>query len=383
MSPVDRGRTAKVALAVLLVKAYALIFLYVHFLEGHFKEDYSAFLALKKGQTREERLAEIKGSFVERLAPYDGQFYLDIAASGYRRFEYTWKSRQLAMAQGNYAFFPLLPGLLRVFSGNESRLGLAVILILSTLLSTGALVGVWVLARKLGVPPWLTLGFILSYPGAAFQSALYTESFFLALSVGVALASYAEKNRLAALLGYLGGLCRPQGVLLSGLSLARQRSGGKVAMRMIAVLAPPAGVATFAVFLYFAISSPLGFVEIQRDWGREFALGRPLGEFFGLAGYQGPPLDRLGVLLGVGLLPFLWRRLPRPLALYGTVSVLLPLLSGSILSFGRFSSVSFPHFLCLAKLLERWKVASLVLLGAFAAFQTILSKGLIAWHFVG
>ena len=122
---------------------------------------------------------------------------------------------------------------------------------------------------------------------------------------------------------------------------------------------------------------------MQAGWGRGFDLLRPNGEAFGLVEYEGPRLDRLSFFLGLGLVPFLWKTLPTPLALYGTGSVLMPLTTGTILSFGRFLSVSFPHFLCLAILLRGKGVASVVLLVLFLALQALLASGLVGWHFVG
>jgi hypothetical protein len=45
--------------------------------------------------------------------------------------------------------------------------------------------------------------------------------------------------------------------------------------------------------------------------------------------------------------------------------------------------VSFPHFLCLSKVFEKWKLASAVLLAGFVFLQALLAKGLMAWSFVG
>ena len=54
-----------------------------------------------------------------------------------------------------------------------------------------------------------------------------------------------------------------------------------------------------------------------------------------------------------------------------------------MLSFGRFLSVSFPHFLVLSMLLEGWRLAGVTLLAAFIVIQCLLAKGLVGWYFVG
>ena len=95
-------------------------------------------------------------------------------------------------------------------------------------------------------------------------------------------------------------------------------------------------------------------------------------------------MDLLGLLLGLGLIPIMWKRLPPSLLLYGVAAVLMPLLTGSILSLGRFMSISLPHILALAFFLEgRGKRASVLLLATFLVLQSLLARGLIGWHFVG
>lgn len=375
---------ARVVLIALFAKAYTVLLLFLFFQRGEIRADYEAFLYLEKEEKREDRLAEVKGRFIHRMTPYDAQYYLDISDRGYRRFE---KGTQFA-SEGNYAFFPLLPLLLRLnpFSTTESKV--ASLLVLNGLLSATAAVAMWYLAKEIGVPPWLSVGFLLAFPTAVFQSVLYTESLFLFLAVFGALCALRGYSGRGALLGYLGGLCRPQGALLClfpfGHVLERGRRSFRdmksVGKAYFPFAAPLAGVATFAVILWRSVDSPLGFVKIQSNWGRQFLSTSLFSQVFH---YLGPPMDVVSFVLGVGLLPFLWRYLPRSLALFGTGLVVLPILTGSILSFSRFLSVSFPHFLCLAKILENWKLASVVLLAAFVIAQALVCNGLINWHFVG
>jgi hypothetical protein len=132
-----------------------------------------------------------------------------------------------------------------------------------------------------------------------------------------------------------------------------------------------------------AIGTPFGFLGFQSAWSREFSLSHLLEEIASPADYPGPPFDLPALLLGIGLIPCLWRRLPPALALYGTLSVVVPLSTGTALSFGRFLSVSFPHFLCLSSLVERRVATRTLLLAAFILGHCLIAKGLIAWRFVG
>jgi len=377
---------AHVAAVVLVVKAYSLLLLLLMFERGSFCDDYALFVHREVGEPRSLRLAEIRRDFFERLAPYDGQFYLDIAYRGYRRFQ----PRELSgppVPDGNYAFFPLLPALTRVCSALPWRETLTLV-VLNTLFSGAAITWLWFLARRLGVPAWSAAFVALSFPTAVYQSALYTEALVLFLSLGYFWFAERGATGRAAALGALAGLCRPQGILVALLVLPRWCSALAARDRTVFVCtivgaAPAFGVAVFAAILAVTIGDPLGFVKIQSLWGRGFSPSSIGDALATLLHYEGPPVDPLALVFGVGLLPFLWRTLPRSVALYGTGAVLLPLATGSLLSFGRFVSVSWPHFLCLAKLLERWPIARYALLATFIALQVLVAKGLVGWYFVG
>jgi len=223
-----RGAIARVALVVLLIKAYSFGVLYSVFTQTPVTPEYGSFLLLEEGQSRKQRLDEAQTSFLERLAPYDGQFYLDIAANGYRTFDPGLRSDRgkQAAKQGNHAFFPLFPFLLRALGAPDGRPGLLLAVAVNGIFATAAGVGVWLLARRLAVPAWSALLLMLSFPTAIFQNAIYTESLFLFLSVCGALCVLYRKWAGASVLGYLGGLCRPQGILLALMAPAPWASEG-------------------------------------------------------------------------------------------------------------------------------------------------------------
>jgi hypothetical protein len=133
----------------------------------------------------------------------------------------------------------------------------------------------------------------------------------------------------------------------------------------------------------WSAGAPSAFLTVQSGWGRSYAPGNLIEAFQSIRGYEGPPFDLLGLFFGVILLPILWRRLPLSLAAYGTAAVVLPLLTGVLLSFGRFMSVSVPHFLALALFLNAMPVARGILVASMVLLQILLASGLIAWHLVG
>ncbi len=375
---------------IVLVKLYVLTLLYILFLRTGLRDGDAGFLFRRPGESLEERAAEIERSFAHRLAPYDGQWYLDIAAHGYRRLGGA-ESLDGRHPPANLAFFPLLPGLLRglgLLGGGDFALRGA--LALGILLSAIGALTAFMIARELRLSPALTAALLLAFPTAVFQFALYTEGLFLCFSSAALLFTIRRRAGPAIVFALLAGLTRPQGVLLAlplfweFLRPALARRSPRAWLRGAFLSAAPlSGYIVLSLVSFALADSGSAFLEIQTRWGRSAS---PLGVFHALGqawGYNGPPGDLLGLAFGIGLLPVVWRRLPTSLALYGTGFVLMPLLTGTILSYGRFMSVSIPHFLALAALLEGRRAVAAVVIAVFACLQTLAANGLIGWYLVG
>lgn len=393
---------------------------------------YAGTLPVGAGESRPERLREIEGDLLERLAPYDGQFYLDIARRGYRRYEeWPW---------GNYAFLPLYPAAL-VALGGAGRGSVLMAVGLQVLLAGCAAAALWALAKRVGAPAWGAVTLYLAWPTSAFQVVAYPESLFLVLSLGATLFRLEGHERAAAAAGFLAGLTRTQGVLVGFLLLPRslwgsrvgggrcrregtlsaERSGtesllGRMRPRLPSVcprlpgvrswlrsfarkaatagsrrirpsdaapLAPVFGYLGYLFLVAFAVGSPGGAFEIQRNWGRAVGPGgvfRAVGEILRCEGFRP---DLVAAALGLGLLPVFFRRLPLPLALYGAGSVLLPLATGTTTSMGRFLSVAFPVYLALADVFRGRPRALGAVVLFLAALQVWFLRRLAAWEFVG
>jgi hypothetical protein len=151
----------------------------------------------------------------------------------------------------------------------------------------------------------------------------------------------------------------------------------------LAALAPLAGLVAMSLISLSVADSPFAFLSIQGSWGRSYSAGGLLRSLVSLFGYGGPPIDILGFAIGVGCLPVIWKHLPHSLSLYAIGLVLMPLLTGSILSFGRFMSVSIPHFLALAIVLDRRPSLRGIVWITFLTLQILVAKGLVGWYFVG
>ena len=139
---------------------------------------------------------------VAPAARWDAVWYLAIANDGYRE-------------SGRAAFFPLYPLLVAVLApltGSPVVAGIAV--------SLGALlVGLTILHRlatlEIGADAAGTAVLLLAvFPAAYCFSAIYSESVFLALSVGAIYAARVDRWAWAGVLGMLAASSRSAGVVL-------------------------------------------------------------------------------------------------------------------------------------------------------------------------
>ena len=223
---------------------------------------------------------------------WDSVWYLDIARHGYFSHQAT-------------AFFPLLPLLVR---GATVLLGSAVVAGAAISLVAMVVAG-WLLHRLARLDldrgaASTTVALLAVFPTSFIFSAVYTESLFLALTVGALYAARRERWLLAGLLGAFASATRNSGILLlvplvlmylygprdGGRPLARTpsrwlRRGGRLPARLwprfaltaegrapIAWLAlVPAGLVAYCAYLAIKLGAPLAPFAAEHFWGRSFA----------------------------------------------------------------------------------------------------------------
>jgi hypothetical protein len=304
------------------------------------------------------------------LAPgarYDSVWYLGIAHHGYF-------SRQSS------AFFPLLPLLL---SGGEHVFGSP--LVVGLIVSLGScLVALQLLYRlallDLGERAARTSVLLLAFfPTALFLSAVYTESLFLALSVGAVYAARRGRWPWAAVLAALASGTRSSGVLLLvplvaiWIGEARRRGRDlrwRTSLPWLALV--PAGLLAYMGYLWVTHNAPLAPFQSEVFWDRSFAgpfgavwdalRGIPdalrlvltahqepfaAGSPFGWQAYQ--LLDLPFLAFAAAGLWLCWRRLPRAYTAYAAIllaqALSYPVPSDPLKSFSRYTLVIFPLFL--------------------------------------
>lgn len=192
---------------------------------------------------------------------YDSQWYLEIAATGYR--------------EATATFFPLYPLLLKICGNSEVTRALAGVII-SNIAFLLALYLLYRLSRlDLPAETARTVVWIAAfYPTAAFFGAVYTESLFLLLLL---LTFYAARQRnwtAAGLWGMLAGATRnPAPVLFVSLLLEYlhtlnynvRKIKAKPVLWIALVLL---GFVLFNLYLYLRFGDPLAAVTSHRYYYR-------------------------------------------------------------------------------------------------------------------
>jgi hypothetical protein len=161
---------------------------------------------------------------------FDSTYYLGIAAHGYG-----------SLATGRIAFFPLYPLLIRVVTVVMGSEVIAGVTISAVCFAAGMVLVHRLTELELGRRAADAAVLLLAFsPLSFFFSAVYTESLFLALSVGAVLAARRGRWEPACVLAALATLTRPTGVLLClALVVIRVQAQGRLDRRLgWALLAP-------------------------------------------------------------------------------------------------------------------------------------------------
>ncbi len=359
-------------------------------------------------------------------ARWDSAWYLVIARYGYRPdLGHFTASRT--------AFFPLYPLGVRAVSWLGSPPIVAGVLISLGALAL-ALYGIHRLAAlEFGSLEAARLAVLATAfaPMAFFLSAVYSESLYLALSVGVFWSAREGRWALAGVLGGLAAATRSTGLLLLLPVLAlylygprRDRPPDRDGARGLApryrvrsdvlwLALIPAAVALFSLWLGLSGGDALAPFRSQQIWGRHFA-GPYVAIWDGIrAAFEGarqllsfqhthvyfpaaPGSPTVAASHNLMLLAFLAaavplvvlvvRRLPLAYALYVLAALALPLsypVAGQpLMSLPRFVLVLFPLQLGLGAWLAEHRRATLPVLGGSAVLMVAFGAQFATWHWV-
>jgi hypothetical protein len=358
-------------------------------------------------------LTDLGNLAIAGLDRWDSGWYLSIASTGYRS----------AAAR---AFFPLYPLLVRTvgFITGDTYAGV--------IISMGAFfVALSLLYRLVELDfssevAAITVALVAFCPIAFFFSAIYTESLFLALTVGAIYAARRERWLVAGIVGAFASATRNAGVLVSvpivllylygprgdaraprarwydtrhGLRtmLPRYRLG----LQIWPVLLVPMGVLAFTAYLALKYHAGTSWISSEKYWRHESV--NPIEGFIQGARAAWSGIHHLTVhasgggsanwiqtvnlfnfvscAAGLAALVACLRTLPVAYSAYAAAAFVLPLtspVSGAPLSsFPRYELVIFPLFICVASALVRRRWVTLAVAGGAVSLTalTVLFAG--------
>lgn len=293
---------------------------------------------------------------------WDAGWYLQIATNGYQFIADAGPD-----AQQNVVFFPAYPMLVRLVAlifGNTIGAYVFAGTVVSMVCFAIGLAYVYRVARRfLDVEQSTTaLWLMATFPFALFFGAIYGESLFLASAAGAFYHMDRREWSRAAAWALVAGLTRPNGFLLTLplLLLQHDALAGRFHPRALAVAAMPlVGVAFYSLFIWHLTGQPLAWATGHAAWGRHYrgvtSLITDRYNFIasaGVTGYVGKqPYDFINALGLLFVLASVWplaRRFSLAFAAFVLLNVVPGLVSGGLMSMGRFSSVLFPAFIWLA-----------------------------------
>jgi hypothetical protein len=350
----------------------------------------------------------------------------DVLAAPLGRWDSVW---YLAIADGGYgggareAFFPLYPLLVRV-----AGVPVGSALVGGALLSTALLGVALVLLHRLVAldhPRAVARNAVLVtalFPMSFFFSAVYSESLFLALSIGAVYAARRERWTWAGILGMFAATTRSAGVLLLvPLAAIYLWDVGRPSLRTRRTLRAdvlwlglvPLGLALYCGLLALGGHDPLAPFHAQDVWFRSFA-GPFVGAWDGfvaawegarqlLSGAREPVYFTawggdpfVGARHNVEL--FAWlvlalvatagvlRRLPAAYGAYVVAALALPLSypvgPQPLMSLPRFVAVLFPLAIWLALWMTGRAARERIVLTAFAVALAVYTGIFATWHWV-
>jgi hypothetical protein len=212
-------------------------------------------------------------AFTTAWRHWDAYFFLHVAQFGYTD-------------QGLAAFFPVYPALVHLVAWPLGQHYTLAALVVSWLCSWGAYYEFYRLAeREYGErKAKLALLFLACCPLSIFCFAPYSESVFLLVSIGAVERARAGRPWQAGLLGALGILSRPTGILLLiplGWECARRSNWLKIAGRQVKITLDsswlslaliPAALAGYMLYLHLRTGNALAFLKGESLWQRHVTL---------------------------------------------------------------------------------------------------------------
>ena len=233
------------------------MFLWAFVLIGHFKAQ-----TLPPPSQKEGAWAGVSSFYLNPWTTFDSRHYIDIAQAGYNPLR--------------SAFFPLYSLSMRLLGGPHATQN--TLAFCGILISNAAFLGALWLLFLLTRDEWgedvarRAVWIEAFFPAAAFSAAVYTESLFLFLSLGLFWTARQKKWAWSALFGLLAGLTRNSGPILF-LALLFDRPKEPLRFeekwrRCLCAITPLIGFVAVQLYLRHLFGSAASSLAVQKVYRR-------------------------------------------------------------------------------------------------------------------
>lgn len=307
--------------------------------------------------------------FISSWAQWDGGHFINIARFGYFNPQ-------------EYAFFPLLPNLIRFVSiftfGNLVLAGLIV-----TNVSFFAFLIIFhkLVKKKFGGQiANISIFTFLTFPTAFFGVAVYSESIFLLLACLTLYFLENKKLLAAAIASGLATATRLVGIFLVIpfiTSLMSLRSAGWRRSNPLLLPLSVSGLFLYSLYLYLKFGDPFYFSTMESVWHRSYV--NPLSTIYSYLTiniFNKPFNDYLDIVSTIGFIVILalgFRKIPKAWWFYSLLVVLVPASSGTLTSMPRYVLSAFPVFILLGIYLKDRLILKTITWGIFLVVQVALA----------
>ena len=306
--------------------------------------------------------------FIWSFGNFDGVHYLGIAKDAYA-YQFT------------QVFFPVYPILIRAVSiftfGN--------LLISALLVSNTAFLFALLVFHKLvqetfdrKIAFWSLL-FLLAFPTSFFFGSIYTEGLFFLEIIGAFYLFSKKKILLGSVVGAIASATR-----LIGLLLSPSFYFGKNKKSPLPLLIVPLGFLSYVIYLQIKFNNPLYFLSAQSVFGQErsaqniilfpqvaFRYLKILTTTSG-ASFFTALFELTATIFAFGIIFIYFKKIPRDWAVFSVCAILIPTLTGTLISMPRYILVAFPIYVGLALIKsDLLKIAILAIFLALLLISTI------------
>ncbi len=316
-------------------------------------------------------------ALVDRLAVWDGHWYMEIARSGYPRR--IIESVTYDDPEARAAFFPSYPGLVRLLDAVLPGGPVWVGLLLNAVLGAVVVLLIGLTARRFFDSVTAEKAMIIAafFPGSFVLSFAYSEALLLVLAAACLLALSDARWITAGLLAAAATATRPNGVALVAaclvaavVAVTRERDW----RAMWAPVLAPWGFIGFMLFLRAHSGEPWPWFRVQReawDEGASFGATALQSVWRFVTGPMSRPSSILTVstLAAMGVAIWAWRRhrLPVTYLVFSAAVVFLMLMPATVTARPRFLFTAFPLVIPVARMLrdeeDSWWPMTVLLLG--------------------